>query len=40
MTQRRLREGIEFFHFLRDRRRVAHRSISPSPGGWPGERIF
>ncbi|MBV9558584.1 MAG: hopanoid biosynthesis associated radical SAM protein HpnJ [Pseudolabrys sp.] len=24
MTQRRLREGIEFFHFLRDRRRVAH----------------
>jgi len=26
MTQRRLREGIEFFHFLRDRRRVAHQS--------------
>jgi len=24
MTQRRLREGIEFFHFLRDRRRVGH----------------
>jgi hopanoid biosynthesis associated radical SAM protein HpnJ len=24
MTQRRLREGIEFFHFLRERRRVAH----------------
>jgi hopanoid biosynthesis associated radical SAM protein HpnJ len=24
MAQRRLREGIEFFHFLRDRRRVAH----------------
>jgi hopanoid biosynthesis associated radical SAM protein HpnJ len=26
MTQRRLREGIEFFHFLRDRRRIAHSS--------------
>jgi hypothetical protein len=24
MAQRRLREGIEFFHFLRDRRRVGH----------------
>ena len=24
MMQRRLREGVEFFHFLRDRRRVAH----------------
>jgi radical SAM superfamily enzyme YgiQ (UPF0313 family) len=24
MAQRRLREGIEFFHFLRERRRVAH----------------
>jgi hypothetical protein len=24
MTQRRLREGIEFFHFLRERRRAAH----------------
>jgi len=24
MTRRRLREGMEFFHFLRDRRRIAH----------------
>ena len=24
MMQRRLREGIEFFHFLRERRGVAH----------------
>jgi len=24
MAQRRLREGVEFFHFLRDRRKIAH----------------